>query len=105
RMTRQGFTAESGAHASHTRHQILQKNGQVHIRRVHFIPGYSPLRRLAETPAIAPGEINGQHGFARARAPIDDSCVAGIEISPQRVEQSVSANARSLRWNHYFSGD
>ena len=70
RVTIQSLTAESGAHASHTRHHIFQKNRKANIRRVHFIPGRAPL--------VAPYEIDGQHGFARARTPVDDGRMTGL---------------------------
>src|SRR5262245_14022737 len=97
RVTVQSLTAESGAHASHTRHQILHKNRKANIRRVHFIPGRAPL--------VAADEIDGQHGFASARTPVDDGRRKGLELLPQGVEQSLPANARNLGGNRYLAGD
>jgi hypothetical protein len=54
---------------------------------------------------MTPDEIDGQHCFARPRAPVDDGCVAGFEILPQRVEQSLPANERGLGGNCYLTGD
>src|SRR5262245_65150146 len=72
RIAVQGLTAESRAHASNTRRQILHKNRKAHIRRVHFIPGRAPL--------VAPDEIEGKHGFNSPRTLSDDGRLTGLEI-------------------------
>jgi hypothetical protein len=50
-------------------------------------------------------EIDDQHGFARPGAPVDDGCVAGFEILPQSINQSLPANAWGLGGNCYLAGD
>ena len=87
RIAVQGLTAESRAHASNTRRQILHKNRKAHIRRVHFIPGRAPL--------VAPDEIEGKHGFNSPRTLSDDGRLTGLEILPQDVEQPLPAGAIS----------
>ena len=54
---------------------------------------------------MTPDEIDGQHGFACPRAPVDDGRVAGFGILLQCVEQPLPANERGLGGNCYLAGD
>jgi len=54
---------------------------------------------------MTPNELDGQHGFARPRPPVDDGRVAGFEIPPQRIKQSLPAYERGLGGNYYLASN
>jgi len=54
---------------------------------------------------MTPNEIDGQHGLACSRAPVDDGRMARFDILQQCIKQSLPANERGLGGNCYLTGN